>query len=423
MKDDWTKDIKGLMDGHEVKAPEGLLDDIKAEMGRRGLSPAAPPQPRAVVVPMWRRVAVAAAVAVAAGVALWLLWPDEKADNLAKTTEQTPAAQKTSQPAISDLNERENKDEEGGLNRSYVAQSGVVQPMAGTTHEGLANTMNGGLADTMTESQGVAVNVAEANGKAEEKPAASTKGKPADKRQTRRRSEVEEQLAREYEAAMRHSEAGNTISLMAYYGGTSSASGVGMNGGVVLADARPYGNYSADMASPNTNVPVDMEKDEVKVHHRQPVKVGVSIGYRVAPRWSVRTGVTYSYLSSDFTSKHDARRTQRLHYVGVPVMGSYSIVRSKKAEVYVTAGGEVEKLVKGTSEVENYEREKVKESRPQFSVKAAAGAAYSFTPGVSVYVEPGVAHYFDNHSSVVNVYKDKPTSFSLNLGLRVNLNQ
>ena len=32
-----------------------------------------------------------------------------------------------------------------------------------------------------------------------------------------------------------------------------------------------------------------------------------------------------------------------------------------------------------------------------------------------------MTHFFDNHSSVVNVYKDRPTSFSLNIGLRFNI--
>ena len=34
------------------------------------------------------------------------------------------------------------------------------------------------------------------------------------------------------------------------------------------------------------------------------------------------------------------------------------------------------------------------------------------------YGEPGVSYYFNNHSSVINVYKDRPTSFSLNVGVR-----
>lgn len=196
-----------------------------------------------------------------------------------------------------------------------------------------------------------------------------------------------------------------------------------MTQGLLLADAAPYGISSIVMsngASKNGLVAVD--RKQMKAHHAQPVKVGISVGYSLTDRWAVNTGVTYSYLSSDFTTDGEPKQTQKLHYVGIPLSASYSLLKSRKAEVYVTAGGEVEKLVKGTVSSENSlsenRNEKVKEHRPQFSAKAALGGAYHFTPALSVYAEPGVSYYFDNHSSVINVYKDRSTSFSLNVGVR-----
>ena len=159
----------------------------------------------------------------------------------------------------------------------------------------------------------------------------------------------------------------------------------------------------------------------MKAHHAQPVKVGMSVGYALSDRWTIRMGLTYSYLSSDFTTEGELAQTQRLHYVGMPVSASYTLLRSQKAEVYATAGGEVEKLVKGTVSSVNRKNEKVNEKRPQFSMTGAIGGAYHFTPSLSVYAEPGVSYYFDNHSNVMNVYKDRPTSFSLNVGLRITI--
>ena len=37
---------------------------------------------------------------------------------------------------------------------------------------------------------------------------------------------------------------------------------------------------------------------------------------------------------------------------------------------------------------------------------------------VGLYVEPGVSYYFDNGSSVSNIYKEKPLNFNLEFGLR-----
>ena len=60
---------------------------------------------------------------------------------------------------------------------------------------------------------------------------------------------------------------------------------------------------------------------------------------------------------------------------------------------------------------------------------ASAGAVVPYQPArlpavipqLGVYVEPGVRYYIDNGSRIENYYKDKPVSFSLQLGLRLNI--
>ena len=54
-------------------------------------------------------------------------------------------------------------------------------------------------------------------------------------------------------------------------------------------------------------------------------------------------------------------------------------------------------------------------------MNAAAGVQYNFSNLLGLYVEPGVSYYFDNGSSVSNIYKDKPFNFNLNLGLRFTI--
>ncbi|WP_081785472.1 hypothetical protein [Segatella baroniae] len=90
---------------------------------------------------------------------------------------------------------------------------------------------------------------------------------------------------------------------------------------------------------------------------------------------------------------------------------------------------QVEKLVsgklsaagKGTADTELPTRN-IKEKQLQFSANAAVGAELRLRNGVSAYVESGVSRYFNNHSEVENIYKDKPTNFNLNVGLRIYLN-
>mgnify|MGYP000691818471 FL=1 len=47
----------------------------------------------------------------------------------------------------------------------------------------------------------------------------------------------------------------------------------------------------------------------------------------------------------------------------------------------------------------------------QWSVTAAAGAQVNFTSRLGLYVEPGVAYYFDDHSGVETIRKRTPVQF------------
>ena len=59
--------------------------------------------------------------------------------------------------------------------------------------------------------------------------------------------------------------------------------------------------------------------------------------------------------------------------------------------------------------------------RLQFSADAAAGIQYHFLPKLSLYAEPGLKYYFDNGSTIENIYKEKPLQFSLQMGVRYDL--
>lgn len=62
MNDKWMTDIKRKTDSYERKAPDDMLDNIKQEMARRGLT-MTPPQPVAQTRRLtWQRWAVAASL-------------------------------------------------------------------------------------------------------------------------------------------------------------------------------------------------------------------------------------------------------------------------------------------------------------------------------------------------------------------------
>ena len=51
-----------------------------------------------------------------------------------------------------------------------------------------------------------------------------------------------------------------------------------------------------------------------------------------------------------------------------------------------------------------------------------AGAEYSFTSLLGVYLEPSLGYYFDDGSTLEHYYKEHPMAPSISFGLRFNLN-
>lgn len=96
------------------------------------------------------------------------------------------------------------------------------------------------------------------------------------------------------------------------------------------------------LTSMNDNLrAAETEENEVKVKHRQPVRLGMSVRFKLLDRLGVETGMSYSYLSSDIASGDDEggfRTEQKLHYVGIPLGVNYDIWKTDFLEVYASAG-------------------------------------------------------------------------------------
>jgi hypothetical protein len=408
----WIKEVRRLMAERKVKAPDHLLDAVKQELASQAKLQPAPSQDkpassqRVRLMPLRSyRWAAAAAIVVAIALPLTLL-----------RRGGTPLVP----PSIGGL--------ECGRPNTDSAQSiaSAAPTDSKSTMASKSSSIEPSVSSSASVSPYLALNSSSSDTPLTPNTPTPTQHSTLNEPSTKQKRTYNNYHDDNYDYPQPSHQSSHGLSLTAYCGGIGSGSGngSGMTQGLLMADAEPYGITSVDMLSgtANKNRLVAVDRKKMKAHHNQPIKIGASVGYALTNRWAVNTGVTYSYLSSDFTADGEPKQTQKLHYIGIPLSASYSVLKGHKAEVYITAGGEVEKLVKGTVSSENSlstnSNEKVKESRPQFSAKAAVGGAYHFTPSLSIYAEPGVSYYFDNHSSVINVYKDRPTSFSLNVGVR-----
>ena len=173
----------------------------------------------------------------------------------------------------------------------------------------------------------------------------------------------------------------------------------------------------------------DEQDLRTEIRHRQPVRAGVSFRYDLGRRWSIETGLAYTMLSSDIDAGSDFRRClieRKLHYIGIPLNVSYDFLQKKRWSMYATAGGMLEKCVSGR-EVAEYRTNGITSSTDtheisvrelQWSVNAAVGAEFNFTPLIGIFAEPGVSWFFDNGSQIETIYQDRPFNFNFRVGLR-----
>ena len=420
--DKWINRIQQKMEHYEADVPEGLYDDIVAEMQRRGLKPLAATSRKAPVVPLWtQRIAALAAVAAAVVVAVFVLTPS--APEMAPTA-SLPTTHAVLPSAVATSTDAQTAGEPSSLVsavhrwKATLSPTSVREMMLADNTTPAASTPIYNI-EPEPECEVMEQRPTDADRQAATKPAATSKPVSPSGSTVRKT----ERRVIHYPSTHRS----HPMSIGAYVRGAQSGNSVIPSelpaGSGFLADNDVYG--SGDMIHPSRVPMLPMGRSGGRTHHKLPVKGGLSLRYSLDDRWSVQTGVNYSYHSSEIEMGGEDI-DQQLHFIGVPVAVGYNVWGNRHVNVYLTAGGEVEKLVKGRRTVSytgQQRNEDVKMSRPQLSVQMSAGAEYRATRAVSLYIEPGVSYHFDNGSGVSTIYSDKPFEFGLSMGVRVDINR
>lgn len=160
----------------------------------------------------------------------------------------------------------------------------------------------------------------------------------------------------------------------------------------------------------DTITTVYKSQTDTQIRHRQPIRFGLSLRYRIDNRWSIESGLSYTRLVTDITTITDGQASvteQRLNYIGLPLNVGYQLWTNRHFGFYVIAGGTIEKMLDA--------------SPWQFSLNGAAGAEYKLTNIFSLYAEPGIGYYFPDGSATPTIYQDHPLNFNLSFGLRFSL--
>lgn len=183
-----------------------------------------------------------------------------------------------------------------------------------------------------------------------------------------------------------------------------------------------------DLFNAASNNTLSTNTPKTNVRHKTPVSFSVGVSRYLTDRWSLQTGLSYSFLVSEWTTNgiYRGETTQKLHFLGIPLSVVYRIAEWNRFQIYAAAGGMAEVNLTGISTTTLYSgtenlgrvRDRVRMHEWYWSVNARAGVSYPLLRFLSAYAEVGAAYYFDNGSEIETVHSDKPFNVSFDVGLR-----
>ena len=171
------------------------------------------------------------------------------------------------------------------------------------------------------------------------------------------------------------------------------------------------------------------DKIERRTHHYMPINFSLALKYRLNNRFGLETGLSYSRLKSEAkigSSGNAIHEQQTIHYLGIPLKGTYNIYNVRqwnfygsldaKMEIPIYAPLNTSYYVNGTMELSN---KSTLHAPIQWSVGTGLGMQYNLTPNIGLFTEPSLQYYIPTGSSIETYRTEHPFTFSLPFGIRI----
>ena len=389
MKESWEEQLRQKLEGHKMAPPEGLWDDIYKEL-RMIPEPVLTPSARSTSK-RWYFTVAAVLLAIAGFFAIYQF-------NNSNETKAFTAKSKMSSSEQSDAAASED-------NKDFY----------------LMLTVSKG--DNLTKCQ-TPCEPEEVQGKEDlHRPESEVPVSEPPVSESQAKKPVEgrgiDQLPPS-ESLPKHNEAPDRWSL----GLTASGGLIASNNSVNInrlqeayySDAANYGFIGSSFSGESYS------KTDLVWKHRLPLRFGLSVQYKLNNRFSLLSGISYTYLYSECSIPvyRNISYSQKLHYLGVPLGIGWQLWSSGHFRIYLSGSAMLEKCI--SASFDNKHSDDIYEEKPwQWSLNAAAGVEYSFTPQLGVYLEPSLGYYFDNGTHLEHYYKEHPLAPSVSFGLRFNI--
>lgn len=402
---DWTEQLRQRLNDAEVPAPENLWDSISKQLDAQGQQQDTQGQqqdaedaqvakkPHRVALLPW---AAAASVALIAGVGMW--W---------QLRSNTPDIAML-EPALHPITLTDNK----AVNTKASAANSHISTTS--THAMLAYKDNA-LAPTASNKEEEVMALTMAEQEVQSEPIAEGSTTTSTPTATATQTQVAHTT---YHLPHTQRQASNTR----WQVGVGTAGNMNRyksSGPIYVNSLSAVNTEYADNEMFRVS-PYEQDTKDV-THHDMPISIGFTASYSITPRIALASGLVYTLATSSF--QHGAsmpKETQTLHYVGIPLNLSYTVWGNSWLRTYIMAGAQADMNVKATLKADGH-KSNIDNDRAQFSVTGGAGVQLNVAQQLGVYVEPGVRYYFDNGSAVQTIFKEHPTNFSLQVGLRWNI--
>ena len=388
MEEMWRKEIRRKREGHRKTPPQGVWEGISKQMG---LKPATASHPALKM--RWYWVAAAAILLFGVGIALYQESSKERPSMAVTNVLGTEVM-----PQSEAMNEHSTSSSSSNVAEVYVNKKQVIHQK---------NVLKPKVADDKeNEGKNTVRKETEENPPATDDNILSELNHPETVAKTVKKEDktLVPYPIPSFEQEQNHSpkESKWTMSIHTSSGLLAANNSTGMVKNYYFINNAEHPKSSHHEESGFAYI----EYENYRSKHHLPVRLGMSIHYQLSNRVALLSGINYTWLYSEFIKKNSTI-DQHLHYLGVPVGAAYQLWSNHHFKCYLTGEVMLEKCLN---------------KKPwQWSVEAGAGAEYTITPQVGLYVEPSLGYYFNDGTSYQHYYKDHPLAPSIMLGLRMHI--
>lgn len=416
MKEDWAEQLRRKLEGHEMAPPDGLWERICERMEAEGYPMGLKPEPvrQKPAINKWQWAAAAAVLALVGCFVVYEMSDSDQPLQADAVVQQQPSLSPSPEPVLAQQPSTQQQENiVSPRSNSFISRALSIRPNQCSLDSAKSESGNCSP-DLITHQEDPTEEQKPQDHQTDmpmiqPSPQYQTVGSPDSHVPTTKHSSGSGQWTIGLNASGGLLAVNNSVRAdKLYFGGTGS-----------YGEFSYWDTASSDKSySQNSNSATSYVLTEHISKHRLPLRLGLSLHYQLNPRLALLSGISYSRLYSEFSFPlyPNIGISQRLHYIGIPFGVAWQLWGTNRFRIYLSGGALVEKCV--SVDLDGVYSGK----KPwQWSVNAAAGAEYAFTPLLGAYIEPSLGYYFSDGTQLEHYYKEHPLAPSIEFGLRMHL--